>query len=449
MTSVFDGCDDSCGWTAAVVAALAYGSFGVPIKETTRLQRPLQVHPLVLQSYKTLTMFVLSWLVLPLLGVVPSFTPWGVLSGTLWVLGGTAGIYAIRKAGMAIAVGTWASIMIAVNFVWGILVFREPVHDMAGVALAFLLLAVGLVGMSYFAAPSASRENEEEDEEEGSSSSSLEAASDPTSSPPSSPDASPSSSFLELSAHDRRPSMLQVSNSRIHSQFMHRPSGQSLTTNESKHLSSEDVTLPSKPYRVLVDEYYESDDDRRLLSSQPRVPVLCHRVYSRFSERTLGIFGAVFNGLMTGSSLLPLHFAKHHGYGGANYMISFACGSLVANAGVWMVYAAYLVYSLPGHDVISAAATASRPSPLLTQAWSSLPPWHLRELGGPGCAAGALLTVAMFGSILSVTYLGQGIGNSVIQSKILIRYATKFIALTHAYQPRARFIILPCPYLAS
>jgi len=35
--SVFDGCDDSCGWIAAVVAALAYGSFGVPIKATVQV----------------------------------------------------------------------------------------------------------------------------------------------------------------------------------------------------------------------------------------------------------------------------------------------------------------------------------------------------------------------------------------------------------------------------
>lgn len=33
---------------------------------------------------------------------------------------------------------------------------------------------------------------------------------------------------------------------------------------------------------------------------------------------------------------------------------------------------------------------------------------------------GILLTTGMFGSILSITYLGQGIGNSIIQCKILV-----------------------------
>jgi len=117
--AALDGCGDGCGWVAALVAAVAYGSFGVPIKFT----KDIDVHPLVLQSFKTGTMFVLAWFVV-FLNVPPAWTPWGCLSGLLWVLGGTGGIYAIRKAGLAIAVGTWASVMICVNFIWGILVFR-------------------------------------------------------------------------------------------------------------------------------------------------------------------------------------------------------------------------------------------------------------------------------------------------------------------------------------
>ena len=126
MVSAFDSCTDSCGWTFAVIGALAYGSFGVPIRHT----KNIDVHPLVLQSYKTFVIFILSWCV-PLLGVDIAFTKWGFLSGLLWVIGGTGGIYGIRMAGLAVAVGTWASIMIMVNFVFGILVFAEPVYDLS------------------------------------------------------------------------------------------------------------------------------------------------------------------------------------------------------------------------------------------------------------------------------------------------------------------------------
>ena len=148
MSSVFDGCTDECGWWAGFIAALAYGSFGVPIKET----KDIDVHPLVLQSYKTCVMFLTCWGV-TLLGVDVAFTKWGLLSGLLWVLGGTGGIYGIRMAGLAIAVGTWASIMILVNFVFGILIFREPVYDIWGTMCSFVLLILGLIGMSKFSAP--------------------------------------------------------------------------------------------------------------------------------------------------------------------------------------------------------------------------------------------------------------------------------------------------------
>lgn len=80
---------------AAFVAALTYGSFGVPIKAT----KDVDVHPLVFQSYKTFVMFVTCWGV-KLLGVDIGFTNWGLLSGFLWVVGGTGGIYGIRNAGM-------------------------------------------------------------------------------------------------------------------------------------------------------------------------------------------------------------------------------------------------------------------------------------------------------------------------------------------------------------
>eukprot|EP00526_Cylindrotheca_closterium_P030232 CAMPEP_0113643006 /NCGR_PEP_ID=MMETSP0017_2-20120614/22599_1 /TAXON_ID=2856 /ORGANISM="Cylindrotheca closterium" /LENGTH=54 /DNA_ID=CAMNT_0000554471 /DNA_START=25 /DNA_END=185 /DNA_ORIENTATION=+ /assembly_acc=CAM_ASM_000147 len=50
LEAVEDGfCDESCGWIAAAIAALAYGTFGVPIRAT----KSIDVHPLVMQSYKT------------------------------------------------------------------------------------------------------------------------------------------------------------------------------------------------------------------------------------------------------------------------------------------------------------------------------------------------------------------------------------------------------------
>jgi glucose uptake protein GlcU len=49
-----------------------------------------------------------------------------------------------------------------------------------------------------------------------------------------------------------------------------------------------------------------------------------------------------------------------------------------------------------------------------------MPRWYFKELWFPGFMAGLLLSIAMFGSILAVTYLGQGVGNSLVQTKILV-----------------------------
>jgi hypothetical protein len=69
---------------AAAASALAFGTFGVPIKSDAA--RSVDVDPLVFQSYKTLLCFATSWLVL-LFGQSFEFTPWGIVSAIFWVPG--------------------------------------------------------------------------------------------------------------------------------------------------------------------------------------------------------------------------------------------------------------------------------------------------------------------------------------------------------------------------
>lgn len=306
MVSAFDSCTDSCGWTFAVIGALAYGSFGVPIRHT----KHIDVHPLVLQSYKTFVIFILSWCV-PLLGVDIAFTKWGFLSGLLWVVGGTGGIYGIRMAGLAVAVGTWASIMIMVNFVFGILVFAEPVYDIWDTCCSFLLLILGLVGMSRFSAPK------------------------------------------------------------------------------------------PKEQEVVSGDYIQQQE--------PEEPLIHAELFNgavKLTKRQCGIAGAAMNGIFTGCSLLPLHYAKEEGFAGERYMISMACGSLLANIIVLIIIILY-----------SSAASNSMSLEGFIQ---NIPAWHFQILWRPAFMAGTLLWIAMFGSIMAVTYLGQGVGNSVVQTKILV-----------------------------
>ncbi len=71
---MLDKCSEACGWIAGVVAALSFGTFGVPIKD---VKSRIKVDPLVMQSYKSLLCFLTCWLVIPL-GEPFKFTPWGI-----------------------------------------------------------------------------------------------------------------------------------------------------------------------------------------------------------------------------------------------------------------------------------------------------------------------------------------------------------------------------------
>jgi hypothetical protein len=241
-------------------------------------------------------------------------------------------------AGLAIAVGTWASIMIMVNFIFGILIFQEPVHDILGTLAAFLLLVVGLVGMSHYSAP----------KKKGL----LNAQ-------------------LTYESFDDEPSKAPM---------------------EDPLTDGQTVTEDTLVAGTASGE--ESHDE-------------VHYVLFGVSlnKRQCGILGAAMNGVFTGGSLIPLHYAKEEGFGGANYIISMSSGAFIANCLLWVAFFWY--------KVVANKAT-------LSEALEAMPRTYFKELWLPGFLAGVLLAIAMFGSIIAVTYLGQGVGNSLVQTKILI-----------------------------
>jgi glucose uptake protein GlcU len=356
MPSVFDTCTDACGWIAAPIAALSYGSFGVPVRGT----KHIPVHPLMMQSYKTLVMFLTCWGVI-FLGVDIAFTKWGLLSGFLWVVGGTGGIYGIRMAGLAIAVGTWASIMVMINFLFGIVIFQEPVADVASTLCSFLLLIVGLVGMSRYSAPPPKEE-----------ASAVSLAEDEPTAPV----------ISEIETLNYQSMADEPHESRI----------DDVETDEAQ-IAAENTSLqPSN-----------SETDRE---SEAHVTLFNGRI--SLTKRQCGILGAAMNGVMTGGSLVPVHYAGKEGIGGARYFPSMACGALLSNLLLWCLY-----FGIK-------AAMNSITGKTIRQTMDEMPKLFFRELWFPGLLAGLLLSLAMFTSILAVTYLGQGVGNSLVQTKILV-----------------------------
>lgn len=128
------------GVVAIAGAILAFGSFGVPIK-SERLQRS-QVHPIVVQAYKSAACFGTCWLAL--LWVPVRFTWWAMLGATMWVTNGVAAIVAIQTAGLAVSQALWSGISVFVAFVWGAVIFSEPVGNLALAITGLCIMACGM-----------------------------------------------------------------------------------------------------------------------------------------------------------------------------------------------------------------------------------------------------------------------------------------------------------------
>jgi glucose uptake protein GlcU len=349
----------SIGYIAAIVSCLSFGSFAVPIKG--RIANEVNIDPLVMQTYKTALCFLTCWLVLLLPNVHFSFTYWGLLSGVAWIPGGTAGIYAVRNAGLAVSQGTWSALKVAVAFVWGIGVFHECVRSKTAATAAIIMLMMGLWGMSFFSSlrprrtRSDNRQEDDDDEE-----------------------------YSEM----EQPLL---------------PEG------------DEDDT-ESTNRRVIIQRSGDgpiTDDDEE---DSPRIPVeddelsdltfddgMANLRCCKMRRRTLGLICACIDGIWGGSILVPMHFAgpKTEGLG---YVISFAIGASAVLIGMWIL------------RIASSAVTLRS----LQEAVRKLPPLHLRKFWLQGCSAGLLWSIGNVCSILSVEHLGEGVGYSIVQAQMLV-----------------------------
>jgi hypothetical protein len=174
------------GLVAAFLAAICFGSYGVPMKGEAATR--VNVDPLVFQSYKAFTVLTTSAILIAVNNflahlenaqhIEPSikryetwtfsdFTPWAFVSASLWVPGGTAGVYAIRRAGLAISVGIWSCVIVILSFIWGVLIFHEEQRSgIWGALKALAILCVGLCGIAYFSSFEAESKKKDKEEKE-------------------------------------------------------------------------------------------------------------------------------------------------------------------------------------------------------------------------------------------------------------------------------------------
>ena len=318
---------------------------------------------------------------------------------------------------MAIAIGTWSSVMVIVNFVWGILIFREPVHSYLESFCAFALLGVGLVGMSKYSSvkkptPSSAAIEDEDHRQRGSGENEEE---------------SEFSQIINTLESDGLNTAVDNGDDDDEDRTMNRAllaRRKNATSDEERDTIADDGETADQNDHVAF--LHESGDIKPLEPEE----LLIHVPYfiGRFTvnKRQLGIALSVFNGLASGSSLLPLHKAKTEGFGGLAYIPSYGCGAMISNILVWLVFLVINFVRLQRVDQQQLQQREGQGSAAgnlfadIKRSLETMPPFHFRELWFRGLLAGLLLSVAMFASIVATTYLGQGVGNSLVQSKILI-----------------------------
>jgi hypothetical protein len=152
----------------------------------------------------------------------------------------------------------------------------------------------------------------------------------------------------------------------------------------------------------IIDETSSLPPQQQQRPRPDEIVVVCGMKWQR---RTLGILSAMFSGIYGGSIMVPMKWAPDDAKG-LGYLISFAIGAATTNMSLWMIRYLYLCQKhLSPH-----------------KAYYALPSFHLRKMWLAGGASGLLWSIGNLFSILSVEFLGEGVGYSVVQASMLGTY---------------------------
>ena len=277
-----------------------------------------------------------------------------------------ATIFAIKNAGLAIGIGVSSSFIVLVSFSWGIFVFDEHVHSRLDACFAVGCMMAGLLGMAYHSAPNG----------------------------------------IEEDLAGERGNMEEHENENGEYQCL-----SSVSSDDVDGEHTELLETPSDEEAIVGDGGVivggtPNEEDESI----PRSYILCFGI--KWSRRTLGIFSAVFSGIYGGSIMVPMKWAPDDAKG-MGYLISFAVGAATVNLSLWIIRGLYLSYTKGS----------------LSAGYDALPSMHLRKMWKYGGACGLLWSIGNFFSIISVDFLGEGVGYSVVQSSILGTTCSAFVLL--------------------
>lgn len=282
----------------------------------------------------------------------------------------------------------------------GIFVFEEHVKSKFGACCACGTLIMGLIGMSFFSRPTSKgldKVIKEKEIEKMNESSSLGDEED--------------NEWVRKriqSSNDQKVAINEKGPTAISKRGPPKISSKRPPPKPEKK-TDEKVPAPSSlPLTALE---MESLIEKDSLKSKFASPQMKRKHVSMFegqitlTKRQMGILASLFNGVWGGTNMIPLHFAAHGGYGGPSYVISFACGSMLVTLGLWVLRFFYEMYRLDGSII---------------KAYHALPSFYLKQMWLLGGMSGLLYSGGNFMCIISVTFLGQGVGYSFTQASMLV-----------------------------
>ena len=293
-------------------------------------------------------------------------------------------------------IGVGSSFIVLVSFTWGIFVFGEHVHSKGGACFAVFCMMMGLLGMAYYSSPTVSNEYQDLHRTEsiftegGYANSQIMAF----------------NSLSLDSPSDKANYNGLRSYSSDENETLNEEEPASATVGDNTSNALESCPSPSIEEGSADPTTVGEIDiiDETSVSIGPRgggSHVILFGV--KFQRRTLGILSAMFCGIYGGSIMAPMKWAPPDAKG-MGYLISFAIGATTVNIALWVFRYLYL--------------WQKHCSPV--QAYYALPSFHIRKMWIPGGTAGLLWSIGNFFSILSVEFLGEGVGYSVVQASMLV-----------------------------
>jgi len=124
------------GLFAALIAAIFWGTYFVPLKKTKR--------PDLFQFHIIMSVgILLSTLLLIPVGFSFSLNAFGIAAGLIWSVGNILSIIAVRLTGLAKSAPIWMGIAILISFLWGVVFFKEILTSITFGLVGLILFIIG------------------------------------------------------------------------------------------------------------------------------------------------------------------------------------------------------------------------------------------------------------------------------------------------------------------